>query len=274
MRQPLSTCWRQSEGEFLKTNDITVCAFPKSGITYLGFLLMAARLKHNGGCPPQGIDLRPTFYNIDWLLIDTHKMSGVSAPLLPVWRDGLGEFYKTHATLTSVTIQQERPPNVIYLLRNPVDTLASYFHFRRQLGSADSIEHFLTGPEGIDAWIAHVSSWLIDNHNASQSLYLLHYEELLANPVEELSSLMCELGLSLTTATLTYAADIAEIDTMRALERQFAARNPVYARFNLEFVRPGELRHLPELTSDLIELIERKTRDVYHAARDFTGNGS
>ena len=32
----------------MKSNDIHICAFPKSGITYFGFLLAAARLRHNG----------------------------------------------------------------------------------------------------------------------------------------------------------------------------------------------------------------------------------
>ncbi len=247
----------------MKTNDITVCAFPKSGITYLGFLLTAARLKHNG------IDLRPTFYNIDWLLIDSHKMGGLFPPPLPMWRDGIGELYKTHAALTGDLATVRAPPQVIYLLRNPVDTLASYFHFRRQLGMTETLKTWLeTG--AIEEWKTHVRSWLIDNHNASQSLYLVHYEDLISEPIDQLRQLAHVLGLAFKDETLTYAAGMSDIDVMRGNEHAFSARNPVYARFNLEFVRSGEKRRLTEMTPELVELIERKTRDTYDAARGHT----
>jgi len=264
----------------LKTNDITVCAFPKSGITYLGFLLTAARLKHNG------IDLRPTFYNIDWLLIDTHKFNKTFSPL-PLWRDGLGELYKTHSLAQQFSAEQGPPHsfNVIYLLRNPVDTLASYFHFRRQLGGArGSMHEWLDGPQGaIEEWKAHVKSWLIDNRNPSQSLYLIEYEALQAVPKQELRSLAHVLGLSLTDESLDYATGMAHIDVMRGNERAFARRNPVYARFNLEFVRPRRplraggseegQRVVNELTPELRGHIERLTRETYDAARHCVEHG-
>ena len=69
----------------MRTNDILVSAFPKSGITYFGFLLTAARLHHNG------MALRPTMYNIDFLLIDMHKMAGQQTG--SIWHDGIGDLY-------------------------------------------------------------------------------------------------------------------------------------------------------------------------------------
>jgi hypothetical protein len=245
----------------MKTNDITVCAFPRSGITYLGFLLAAARLHHND------IDLLPTFYNIDFLLVDTHKWAGIDRVQLSdfPWTDGLGQLFKTHEPRDRLLTYHNM--NVIYLLRDPAAALGSYFHYRRQLGSTDTMEQFLEGPEGIAAWNTHVKSWLIDNRNPSQSLYLLEYEALRAHPAEELYALLMSLGLLVSTDCVDHALNMARIERMRLAEQIFARHNPVYARYHLDFVRPGEQRFCDELTPDLRVRIERLTRETYDAAR-------
>ena len=236
----------------MKSNDIHVCAFPKSGITFFGFLLVAARLRHDG------IDLSPTMYNIDFLLIDRHKMAGTEPG--GIWRDAIGELYKTHDPYCNV-------PNVVYLLREPVATLRSYYHFRRQLGVRDTAEEFLLGPEGIVAWIRHVRSWIIDNRNASQSLFMTEYERLRADPRAELRLLGRQLGLEFSDKTLDYAVAASGLERMREVESSFATRNPVYAQFDLEFVRRGAQREVDEITPALVELIRQHTQPVYDVAR-------
>ena len=241
----------------MKTNDIHICAFPKSGVTYFGFLLVAARLRHNG------IALMPTMYNIDFLLIDIHKMSSVSPA--SIWRDGVGDLYKTHNPCFLV-------PNAVYLLRNPVHTLRSYFHFRRQLGSPDSARDFLAGPEGLAAWTQHVKSWLIDNRNASQSLFVTEYEDLLKDPRGELRALAEQWGLDFSDETLEYAVRAAGIERMRAVESSFVARNPVYAQFDLNFVRKGDSRTVDDITPELVDLIKARAQPVYELARSRLAN--
>lgn len=236
----------------MKSNDIHVCAFPKSGITYFGFLLAAARLRHNG------IALLPTMYNIDFLLIDVHKMSN-SAPG-SIWRDGLGDLFKTHSPYLHV-------PNAVYLLREPVATLRSYFHFRRQLGSNDSAEDFLMGPEGIASWIQHVKSWLLDNRNASQSLFVTDYEILLADPRAELRAIGTQWGIEFSADAIEFAIEAASLQRMRKVEAAFAAYNPVYAQFNLDFVRKSGDRTVDDMTPELVSLIKAHAQPVYDQAK-------
>lgn len=236
----------------MRTNDVYVSAFPKSGITYLGFLLVAARLRHDG------ISLTPTMYNIDFLLIDTHKMQGVTPG--SIWRDGVGDFYKTHNPFLGV-------PNVVYLLREPVATLRSYFHFRRQLGSSQTARDFLTGPEGIAAWMQHVKSWLIDNRNPSQSIFVTLYEQLQADPGAELRAIGEQLGLTFTEETIAFAKSAASIERMRASEAAFTARNPVYAQFDLQFVRKADSRSVADFTPELIELIRAQAQPIYELVK-------
>jgi len=236
----------------MRTNDILVAAFPKSGITYFGFLLTAARLHHGG------MALRPTMYNIDFLLIDTHKMAGQQPG--SIWRDGIGDLYKTHDRFAKV-------PNVIYVLRDPVETLRSYYHFRHQLGTRESVAEFLSGPHGIDGWTAHVRSWLIDNRAAEQSVFVTLYDSLVARPRDELRLLGAQLGLEFSPQTLDYAVAAASLERMRASEAAFVARNPVNAQFTLEFVRPGAQRTAAGFTPQLIESINARARPVYEQVR-------
>jgi len=235
----------------MNTNDIYVCAFPKSGITFLGFLLAGARLHHNG------IPLQPTLYNIDFLLIDTNKMRNTAAAA--IWNDGVGNLYKTHNPFAPL-------PNVIYLLRNPVDALRSYFYFRRQLGSPDSAHEFLTGPEGINSWVHHVKSWLLDNRTASQSLFVTEYEALTSDPKGELQALTGQLGLTLSHEAIEYAVQAAGIQKMREMEAGFMARNPVYAQYNLDFIRKTDRRQVSEMTPELLDLIQAQALPVYESA--------
>jgi hypothetical protein len=240
----------------MRTNDILVSAFPKSGITFFGFLLVAARLRHNG------MALRPTLYNIDFLLIDVHKMQGHQPA--SIWHDGIGDLYKTHDRFAKV-------PNVIYVLRDPVDTMRSYFHFRRRLGTNESVAAFLAGPHGIDGWIAHVRSWLVDNRAAEQSVFVTLYEYLVAQPRDELRAVGEQLGLEFSDETLDYAVEAASLQSMRASEAGFVARNPVNAQFALEFVRPTEHRAVEGFTPDLVESIRTRAQPIYEQIKSRLG---
>lgn len=203
----------------MRTNDIHLAAFPKSGITYLSFLLALARLSYNN------LKMLPTFFNIDYLIIDSHKMTGREYAHL--WGDGMGDFIKTHGSWQNV-------PNVIYLLRHPYDTLRSYYHFEHQQGRAESMEGFIEVQA--ERWRRHVASWLIDNRDPSQSIYLIEYEQI--SPAA-----ICALGMMLGYSwTLGGRSKLAERDSMRSSEEWFAKHNPVYRRFNLEFVREGKER--------------------------------
>lgn len=226
----------------MKSNDIYVAAYPKSGITWLSFLLATARLRYNN------MAMLPTFYNIDWLVIDSHKMGELE--YANIWNDGMGNFIKTHAHVPAA--------NAIYLLRNPYDTLKSYYHFEKRVGGAKDIDSFLK--VRCSQWCDHVRNWLIDSRYYSQSLYLIEYENLS-------SASVCALGMMLGfNWRLGDNSKICDRKSMRDSELWFAKNNPVYARYEIDFVREGNKREVEGFEA-YREFIEECCGAVYRCAR-------
>jgi hypothetical protein len=233
----------------MKSNDIIVAAFPKSGVSYLGYLLTTARLHHNK------MTLRPNFFNIDFLLIDESKMQ--KTEYVNVFNDGLGCFIKTHAVRDKVNA-----PSAIVLIREPFATLRSYYHFRRQFaGAKDTPRQFLEGPHGISAWLAWMASWT--SGNASQSLHFVDYDRLVKDTRRELFEISEGLGAWWELDSIGEALRWATLDNMRGLEHDFAMHNPVYQKFNLEFIRPGDSREVEGFGEGLRSVVDSRCKGVY-----------
>lgn len=241
----------------LNTNDIVVASYPKAGVSYLGWLLTAARAHANK------LPIRPTFYNIDWLLIDDAQMGDRPRPV--IWQDGMGDFIKTHANADAVP----QAKNVIYLLRNPYDTLKSYYHFLRQCGNAKALtmtpRQFVDSSFGINAWAQHVNSWIWGG-GLSRSTYVVQYEKVVENPGRELTVLFNILGTPLQEDDIEEALNCAGLPEMRWSEQHFAVHNPNYAKHNLEFVRPKDAREVDGF-DPLRPYIESATSKAYEAVR-------
>lgn len=241
----------------LNTNDIVVASYPKAGVSYLGWLLTAARAHANK------LPIRPTFFNIDWLLIDDAQMGDRPRPV--IWQDGMGDFIKTHAEGGAVP----NAKNVIYLLRNPYDTIKSYYHFLRQCGNAKALamtpRQFVDSPFGVSGWTQHVNSWVWGG-GVSRSVYVVQYEKLVAKPHIELDRLLGILGFVLEIEAIEEAIDHSDLNGMRGNEQLFAANNPAYAKFNLEFVRKTDSREVDGF-DPLRPYIESATSKAYEAVR-------
>ena len=134
------------------SNDFYVVEFPKSGITWFTVLLANTFLAN------QGSHDSATFSSVRSYIPDLEANPELQAFefTCPQVR-----FYKSHSEFLSDYV------NVVYVARNPVDVMKSYYRYRHDLGSFDgSFEEFcLASPFGIDAWRRHVNSWFVDNIN-------------------------------------------------------------------------------------------------------------
>jgi hypothetical protein len=228
-------------------SDLYLTEFPKSGVTWLSFLIaninLALTQQHRVA----------TFFNINELIPDIHVEQRLALPSA----NGIGfRVIKSHANFTP---QYKR---VFYIARNPYNVMASYFKF---LSSLDiypgDLEQFVRSKEfGISAWVTHVNGWL-DQVSASTSFFLLRYEEMLADTAGVLRKMYGHLGYDLDEALLQLVIGRCSIANMRLDEANFNSSHPKLGKFN--FVREvGMQGSRVEITEKLRAYISEEAADT------------
>ena len=224
-------------------DDLFVVEFPKSGVTWLTFLLANVNVQLAG-------DRRAvTYFNLNDFVPDVQSISHVSVPraALPGYR-----FFKSHAPYMS------EYRKVFYLVRDPRHVMVSYWIFLTGLGwYRGTLEELVADrTHGIRAWTRHITGWL-DGIHPSASFTLIRYEDLLSSPHAELGRLYRLLGMPVTDEIIATAVERSSIERMREFEAEAAAGHP--ALQNFEFVRrqaPGTAR--APLREDVREKIEKE----------------
>ena len=170
-------------------DDIYLVSFPKSGATWMDFLIA------NINIAMSGVDRNVTFYNIHQYVPDIHDSRSLSAPLLsfPGFR-----FIKSHSGLNRYY------NNVIYIVRNPEDTMISYYNFLQGLGHFNgTLSNLIESKRfGIQAWVNHVENWLFHSP-ASLAFMMVRYEDLKIDPLFEVNRIYSHLGFSLPQTILS-----------------------------------------------------------------------
>jgi hypothetical protein len=233
-------------------DDICLVAYPKSGNTWLRFLV--GNLVHPQN-PVSFANLEATVPSI--YQNPDHRLRQVPRPRI----------LKSHEAFFS------RHRKVIYVVRDPRDVAVSYYHYLikfRELPEgypiAEYVPRFMR--EDFDAkfgpWDDHVLSW-IRMRQGHPDFILLRYEDLLANPTLELARVADFVGIRGGESRLERAVELSSADRMRELERKQALECSAIrtSRQDMPFVRAatsGNFRN--DLPQESIELIESKWGSV------------
>ncbi len=261
---------------------VWLASFPKSGSTWLRFLLLhvfhgapsrSADIDaflpslHGDHIPPQAAVSRGG-------VVLTHKARG---PHLERWPAGVG---------------------VIHLVRHPIDVILSdtrYFVMTQLDGYVQSqgrgptdiresdiqelsrlfLSTVMQGrptPQrrelGVDTWDNHTRSWR--DHDGPR--LELRYEDLRAEPIAELSRVLRFLGLPVVEPRIRQAIAACSVDAMRAMqEREIRDRvpgrffDPAHVagyRAGLRFVGPARIGDLQSLPLSVREHLHRQMGDL------------
>lgn len=206
-----------------RDDDLFLVEFPKSGVTWLTFLMANVNLQLSRD--PRQV----TFFNVNDFIPELGGGYGGDHPLpVPGHR-----IFKSHSPFT----RQYR--KAFYLVRDPRDVMVSYAAFLNELDWwRGGLDKLIAHPRyGIEAWAAHVGGWL-DHVDAATSFTLIRYEDLLADTAGELRRLYQLLGFALEDELLATAIARSSMDRMRDSERLARAGHP--QRQALTFVREGQ----------------------------------
>jgi len=218
--------------------DAFVAAYPRSGSTWLRFLL-AELLSGQGS----------QFGTVNELIpqVGHHQRS---RPILP----GGGRLIKTHESYRS---QYRR---TVYLVRDARDVALSEHAYQTALGIFHGgfdqyLVSFLSGNvNGYGAWHKHVASWLDSPLVSTGNLLLVKFDDLRLKTAATLKSILDFLNVEIDGNVIHSAVEANSLERMRAKEKH----SPQRASKRGQFVRSGAVGGWRERYSpDQLALVDR-----------------
>lgn len=205
-----------------KVQDISyIVAFPKSGITYLNFMLFHVLFDR-----PQDARLIDSDY-----IFDVHESLARVPPAGDVPR-----YVKIHFPYGPRIPLRERASRAVYLLRDPIDVMMSAWDFKHLTGEDGLLEaspsdnaasfqrfcqHWLSTGGLIypwaGSWKQNVASWL---DQTELPLLVVRYEKLKVQPFDQLRRILKFLGRDAADLRIAAAIEAGKPDNMRKLESE------------------------------------------------------
>ena len=187
-------------------DDTFIVSYPKSGNTWLRFLLGTA-IKQ----------IKVDWFNVDTIVPDIYRLPDKN--LLEINRPRL---LKSHHSYDA------RYPKVIYIVRNPVDVCVSYYYFKlkfikrnNNLNFTDYFENFLDGNlDDFGSWSYNVSSWVKSNHNKEERILFCRYEDMISDTEAELSKVLKFMEINVPNSFLKDSISWCSRDNMAKLEKR------------------------------------------------------
>lgn len=233
------------------TEDIFLVSFPKSGNTWLRFLIAnAIKVKY-------GIEREVNFFSVHDIIPDVHICQNI-LPQGPFGRTDLPRLIKSHTTFNPYYYR------VILLVRDPRDVVVSSFHYRKNYHAIPEdmdLSTFVRHEKfGINAWVEHTQSWLA-RRKAGHILRTFLYEDLKEDTTGELAKIMSLMGISLSPSALADAVELCSKDRMKASEQNHMSTQLIKHQ-KTAFVRKAEASGGQELSEADRQYIEAQAQTV------------
>jgi len=235
---------------------VSLSAFPKSGVTYLSFLLFYSLF-------PDSCDIRDIEQKY---ILDIHAFPNAT------FADPTGpRLVKLHLPYIPTLPVVRSTSKAVYLIRHPIDVMASAWDFEALTSGgvrstqSPAFRAFVrrwieTGGDAFPeygCWVQHVRSWL---GQSNIPLHLVTYEHLVDRPESELMSILAFLGVRIPMERLRLAVERSSMKAMAALEEQEVAqrsegvffRNSLASGYGLgnRFVNKGHRNSYAHLLTD------------------------
>jgi hypothetical protein len=227
-------------------DDFYLVSFPKSGVTWLMYLMANVNLKMSGIH-----DRRVTFFNLENLIPDINAATQIKQTLLPF--PGC-RVIKSHSPYNPFYNK------IIYLVRDPRDVMVSYYHFSKNLNAFNgTMSEFIRSNEfGIDLWCQHVGSWFNDVI-PSQYINFIRYEDLKVDAGSILSHIYTLLGYALPAEVVEYSVNNSSFANMKK-DEEFYSRLNITLNPEFNFVRKGKAgTYKEELSDDDVRFITMRS---------------
>jgi hypothetical protein len=191
----------------------SLSAFPKSGVTYLSFLLFHSLFADD--CDIRDLERK---YVLD---VHTFPNATFGDPRAP-------RLIKLHSPYNPAIPAVRLTSKAIYLIRHPIDVMMSAWDYESLLqGDVRETQSpafrafvgrwLLTGGAVPvhGSWLQHVRSW---HAQSSVPLHLVRYEDIVDNPERELAAILGFLGIAVPAERQRFAIERSSMKSMAAFE--------------------------------------------------------
>jgi estrone sulfotransferase len=204
--------------------DVFVVSFPKSGNTWMRFMLTGLYLWEKSGGK-----VKPNYFNIHTYVKDIHLEKIESRT---DFSTGFPRIIKSHRPYT------KNYTRTIFIVRDVRDVMISWYKFKnRHREQYGAIEEVLSSESiGVNAWVKHTESWLNSDTNKNKKLLFLRYEDLIDNPIEGLRQIIEFLNIEVSDEGLEWVIQQGDKNRVRALEKTYGRARTA----KVPFLRKGE----------------------------------
>lgn len=230
----------------MRGDDLLLASFPRSGNTWLRFLLAnTVSVAELGG---REVD----FDELNAMMPEL----GVSDLGAPWPYRCVGRVIKTHRAYFPLF---GRTSSVL-VIRDPRDVMVSYYHYTRgdkAVRYEGSFSDFVRSPRfGLAAWFAHFRSW------RGRATLVLRYEELRADPTREFQRLLALAGARVDDSVVDEAVRRSAIGNIRRIEETREKPHGDRHVEGFKFARDGGSRQWVDWFDDDLLALYRRLREA------------
>ncbi|XP_018605284.2 cytosolic sulfotransferase 1-like isoform X2 [Scleropages formosus] len=189
--------WEKVKNFKAKPDDVVIATYPKAGTTWMCEILDQL---YFGEMRKEG-SLSPLYERVPFLEVCIEELSKGTDQIESLTTSP--RLIKTHLPVQLVPQSfWEQNCRMIYVARNPKDSMVSYYHFERMNkiqpdpGAWEEYIHkFNTGELVFGSWYDHVQGWW-DKSKSYSRIHYVFFEDMKEDAAREISRLCSFLGLS------------------------------------------------------------------------------
>ena len=231
----------------ISSNDLVLCEFPKSGVTYFSFLIANYLLALEQS------EVEVNFFNINNFVQDLHRTPSIDKSIQ--FKSARFRILKSHASYGFL-----KYPQKIVLIRNPVKTLQSYYR-HIQASSASALPGFnvflRTHKFGVNAWLRFYSVHLRDSNPLGQALFC--FEDNIQFPITALQKFCALTGVKYCPDSARTASAHTALEKMKLSEDQSSRLGFVKPKFR--FVGASGSSIQDSLAQDSVDYIYTRIKN-------------
>lgn len=207
----------------IKEDDVFLVSYPKSGNTWLKFIL--ANLYSQ--------DQEIGFKNVHGFCPEFDNATGSEILTSP-------RFFKSHSK------GNHDFPNVIYIARDGRDVAVSYFYYLKKIYKIDAdlpfnefLKDFNAGGGLYGLWSEHVNFWL---EKYQGNILLIKYEDLILDIEKEVKKILKFINKDFSEEKIRIAIEASSFSNLAKLEKKDQKKDPYLNKtdLNIPFVRSGQ----------------------------------